>query len=81
MSIKAELEVARADMNDALGVTLWQHKRQVDYTADEARELAREIAAAADEADRVRAEMEAEANLPRLAPGSIIVDGSGKTVL
>lgn len=80
MAIKAELEIARADMNDDLGVSVWLHKKLTDFTPDEARQFAREIAGAADEADHVRAEMEREANLPRLAHGGI-VDGNGRTVL
>jgi len=56
MAITAEREVARADMNDSYGVSLWQVEELVDYTTEDARKLAAEIIAAADEADRVEAE-------------------------
>ena len=53
MSITVMREVARADMNDNYGVTIWQDEEQVDLTTDQAREYAAEIARAADEADRI----------------------------
>jgi len=56
MAIKAEREVARADMNDAYGVTVWQEAAEMEYTPADARKLAAEIIRAADEADRVVAE-------------------------
>jgi len=56
MAIHSKQEIARADMNDDFAVSVWQHKKLVAYTPDEARQFAREIAAAADEADRIAAE-------------------------
>jgi putative aminopeptidase FrvX len=51
MGITIEREVACADMNDSYGVTVWQERRSMDYSTAAARELAKEILAAADEAD------------------------------
>lgn len=56
MAITAEREVARADMNDSYGVAVWQERKLVDYSTEEARALAAEIVRAADEADRVERE-------------------------
>lgn len=77
MALKVELEIARADMNDSYGVSLWQYKKLVDYSPDEARELAREIVAAADEADRVEAE-DRKAAFPDVCQSLILnpIDGS-----
>jgi len=80
MALKAVREIARADMNDDLGVTVWQHRKQVAYTADEARELAREIAGAADEADRIRAEMLAEMEVTQPG-GPFVSTASGTAVI
>lgn len=56
MPIMVEREVARADMNDSYGVTVWQDEPMLDLTTDQAREYAAEIVKAADEADRVEQE-------------------------
>jgi hypothetical protein len=53
MPITTERTVAQAMVNDAYGVELWQEHKAVDYTTDEARQLAAEILAAADEADTI----------------------------
>lgn len=56
MAIRAEVEVARADMNDEYGVSVWQRRKLVDYTVEDARAFADEILHAADEAERVALE-------------------------
>jgi hypothetical protein len=56
MAIKAEREIARADMNDSYGVSVWQEGEIVDLSTEQAREYAAEILHAADEADRVEQE-------------------------
>jgi len=53
MALTRETEIARADMNDEFGVTLFQAKKTADYTIAEARTLAAEIIRAANEAERV----------------------------
>ena len=53
MALTRETTVARADMNDEFGVTLYQAKKTADYTIAEARELAAEIVRAANEAERI----------------------------
>lgn len=53
MGIDLTREVARADMNDDYGVTVWQERKQVNYTPADARLLAAEIVRAADEAEHV----------------------------
>lgn len=56
MPIKAEVEIARAEVNDDYGVTLWQRGSAMEYSTSDARALAAEMVAAADESDRVAAE-------------------------
>lgn len=80
MGIEIVREVARADMNDDLRVSVWQEKRELDLTPDEARQFAREITAAADEADRVRAEMELEAEKSHPI-GAFVTTADGQAVL
>jgi hypothetical protein len=53
MAIQQMRDVARADMNDAYGVTCYQEQELVDLTTDEARAYAQEIQHAADQADLV----------------------------
>jgi hypothetical protein len=53
MAIRAEVEVARADVNDEYGVSLWQRKKLQDYQPEEARLLASELVRAADQADEL----------------------------
>ena len=54
MAIIQEREIARADMNDEFGVTVFQEAQQTEYSIEEARAFAAEILAAADEAERIR---------------------------
>ena len=56
MGIKQERVIARADMNDEFGVSVWQEKKLKEYSIEEAYALADEISRAADEATRVRLE-------------------------
>jgi membrane-bound ClpP family serine protease len=56
MAISQVREIARADMNDEYGVSVWQEKKLVNYSVGEARALAVEIGRAADEAERVARE-------------------------
>lgn len=58
MAIKAVLEVARADLNDAYGVTLWVREELTDLSPDDADALARELLTAAAEARRAKTEDE-----------------------
>jgi hypothetical protein len=53
MAIRRETTVARADMNDEFGVTLYQAKKTAEYTVGEARDLAAELVRAANEAERI----------------------------
>lgn len=55
MGIELTREVARADMNDNYGVTVWQERKLMNYTPAEARALSTEIVNAAAEAERVAA--------------------------
>ena len=80
MAITAEREVARADMNDSYGVSLWQVEELVDYTTEDARKLAGELIAAADEADRVEAEDRKAAFGGHECRG-LIIDSDGRVVL
>jgi len=85
MAITAEREVARADMNDAFGVTVWQEATEMEYTPEDARKLAAEIVSAADEAERVAAE-DAEAAKERMTEwlkGGVPIEAaaSGEVVL
>jgi hypothetical protein len=50
MPIITEQVTASAELNDQYGVTVWQAKKTMPYTLDEARQLAAEILAACDEA-------------------------------
>lgn len=78
MAISQVREVARADMNDEFGVTCWQDQEQLDFTPDEAREYAREIVAAADQADAIRR----ADDVGEQKPTALIVDpDTGRTVL
>ncbi|MEX1078900.1 MAG: hypothetical protein WED09_07315 [Homoserinimonas sp.] len=47
MAIVAEFEVARADLNDEYGVSLWVRKKLTEFTPDEAEALAEELLRAA----------------------------------
>lgn len=53
MAIRAEVELARVDVNDSYGVTVWQARKSLDYSTEDARALAAEILRAADEGDRL----------------------------
>jgi hypothetical protein len=66
MALTRETTVARADMNDEFGVTLYQAKKTADYTIAEARTLAAEILRAANEAERVARDdaWQSEGDLP-----------------
>ncbi len=56
MAVRDEVVLARADVNDAYGVTVWQRKKIADYTVEQAERLGSEILQAAAEARRVAAE-------------------------
>lgn len=59
MGISQVREVARADMNDQYGVTVWQEDELLELTVEEAVAFASEIIKAADEALRIRNEDDA----------------------
>ncbi len=61
MAIRAEVDMARVEVNDEYGVTLWQRRKTSYYTTEEARQLGEELLAAAAEADRIEAEDRAAA--------------------
>lgn len=56
MAIVAEVELARADVNDEYGVTVWQARKLLNYSTEDARDLAAEILRAADEGERLERE-------------------------
>jgi hypothetical protein len=56
MPITTERTVALAMPDDAYGVEVWQERKTVNYSTDDARALAAEILAAAEEADRIERE-------------------------
>lgn len=78
MALIVEREIARADMNDEFGVSIWQEHKLVEYTPDEARQLAREITAAADEADAIQRADE-QGDEPKRT--SLIIDPADGTVV
>lgn len=73
MGIVISREVARADMNDEFGVTVWQERKLLDLTVEQARDYASEIWKAALEADRIRMD-----DVHRSAGGFPYVLGSDK---
>jgi hypothetical protein len=81
MAITAEREVARADMNDSYGVALWQERKLVDYSIEDARALAAELLHAADEAERVEREDRTAAFGSERCSGALITDEKGQVIL
>ena len=80
MAITQTREVARADMNDAYGVTCWQEVEMVDLTTDEARAYAEEILRAAEQADAIEAQDRDDAfGGQNCSP--LVISASGEAVL
>ena len=77
MGITVEREVARADINDEGGVTVWQETPELALSIEQAREHAESILRAAAEAVRVRMDdvHESSGGYP------FIVAASGEAVL
>lgn len=52
MAITAVVEIARVEVSDEYGVTLWQKGTAFEYSVADARALAQELWSAASEAER-----------------------------
>lgn len=68
MPIITEQVTASAELNDQYGVTVWQQKKTVSYTREQARKLGEEILAACDEADTCVEQDRRNATYPKPAP-------------
>ena len=81
MAITAERVIARADMNDEYGVTVWTEGEMVDLTVEQARQFAVEVANAAAEAERVAREDSDAAFQSEGRSGELLRASSGEVVI
>lgn len=62
ISEQVDVELAVVEVNDDYRVELWQFRRSVDYSPDQARDLALELRVAADQAEhQLSQQLEADA--------------------
>lgn len=73
------VELATVEVDDEYRIELWQEKRRMRYTSEQARDLAIELIDAAERGDALISEDMAERGL-RLTHGLIVTDG-GEVVL